>query len=378
TPIHAMSPLAKIAWLRQNSKEVYGQTAKFISLKEYVLYQFTDEYFIDYSLASATGLFNLKSKKWEEDSLKFAGITADQLSTPVPINFDGFKLKKTMQKSLHLDASTKLIIGSTDGCFATLSTGAMQKDDAIISITSGGAVRVFGKECLTNDKGTFFNYILNDDYYISGGPTSNGGLAFDWSINNIYKNIEDDLDKVIPQLFNELTKVQAGSNGLLFLPYLQGERAPIWDSNARAMFFGLNITHQPIHMIRAVLEGIIFEMFSIAKSILKHRQFNALHVNGVYAATPLWSQIISDVFGMPVSISQYPLSANLGSAMLGLTVMGEYKSLIEASSIIPSPIELNPSVSKHKLYQKLFDIFESLTDKLEEEFRQIAEIQTKN
>ena len=131
-------------------------------------------------------------------------------------------------------------------------------------------------------------------------------------------------------------------------------------------------------MIRAVLEGIIFEMFSIAKSILKHRQFNALHVNGVYAATPLWSQIISDVFGMPVSISQYPLSANLGSAMLGLTVMGEYKSLQEASSIIPSPIELNPSVSKHKLYQKLFDIFESLTDKLEEEFRQIAEIQTKN
>lgn len=376
TPIHAMSPLSKITWFHQHDPKRVGLTRRYVSLKEYVTYQLTGEFFIDYSLASATGLFNLKEKKWDTAALKFAHVDASYFSEPVPIYFDELKFKEPLLKSLKLEKSVRLIIGSSDGCLATLSGGSMAPNHAVVSITSSGAVRMMGKKFLKDEKGTFFNYILKDDIYISGGPTNNGGVAFEWAARGILdQHTDSSFESHLEALQNEAIKVNPGARGLLFLPYLQGERAPIWNSNARAALFGLNITHEPRDIIRAIIEGIIYEVYSIAGAIKNYRNIDQLHLTGYYATHPLWSSIICDVFGLPVNVSSYKHSPNLGAAMVGLRALGVFDTLEKALSIAPPGTELNPSMSKNKIYTRFFSLFDKLTHKLEPEFEEISKLQ---
>jgi gluconokinase len=376
TPIHAMSPLSKISWIRENEPIKFKKTTKFVSLKEYVIHHLTGEFYIDYSLASATGLFNLLELDWDKDALSFAQLDTSYFSKPVDIFYADLKIKAPILKSLKLGEDTTLIIGSSDGCLASLSAGSLNTKQAIVSVTSSGAVRVFGNEFLVDDNGTFFNYILDKDLYISGGPTNNGGVAFEWAAKGLGGgNYDVPMEELLINLQNEAAKVKEGAEGLLFLPYLQGERAPIWNSNARGAYFGLNILHEPKHIIRATLEGILYEIYSIGKSIKKYRNFESLHLNGYNAMHPLWSGIICDLFGMPISVSDYKHSSNIGAAMVGLTAMGVYETLERSVEIAPPKHELNPNKSKNETYAKYHSLFERLTSKLSEEFEEIVKLQ---
>jgi gluconokinase len=376
TPIHAMSPFSKISWLCENDQLLFKKASKFVSIKEYLTYQLTGEFYVDYSLASATGLFNLKDFNWDSEAMKIANIDASYLSNPVDIFNSELKIKKHILKSLRLDKSTALIIGSTDGCLATLSAGSLQKDQAVMSITSSSAVRVFCEESLVDDKGSFFNYILDKKLLISGGPSNNGGVAFEWAARTLGRNsIDRPMEEVLNSLLNDAAKVKEGAEGLLFLPYLQGERAPLWNSNARGVYFGINITHEPRHIARATLEGILYELYSISKSIKKHRDFKSLHLNGYNAMHPLWSNIICDLHGMPVTVSTYKHSSNIGAAMVGLTAMGVFSSIEKAMEIAPAKTNANPNKDKNKVYAKYYSLFERLTNKLAGEFDEIAKLQ---
>ena len=376
TPIHPMSPLAKITWIKNHDPERFEKTSKFISLKEYILHQFTGEYFIDYSLASATGLFNIHDLKWEQKSLNFAGISSEHLSVPTSIFNSELRLRPALAKSLRLSDKTKLIIGSSDGCLATLGSGVIGEGQATISINSSGAVRVARNEVLQDEKQRFFNYILDKGLYISGGPTNNGGVAFEWFARQ-FGNFNSGLDfeDNINDLFKEAAQVSAGANGLLFLPYLLGERAPLWNANARGVYFGINITHEQPHFVRATIEGILFEIYSIGKLLHTHRKIDNLYVNGTYATLPLWSQIISDMFGKQVNINDNYDSANVGAAMLALTEMGVFGSLEEAAKTSHSSKIYLPNQVNHKKYQKIYMVFERLSHKLADEFDLIAELQ---
>ncbi len=376
TPIHPMSPLAKITWIKNHDPERFAKTNKFISLKEYILYQFTGEYLIDYSLASATGLFNIHKLEWESKSLNFAEISAEQLSKPVSIFNSELKLRPALAKSLRLSDKTKLIVGSSDGCFATLGSGVVGEGQATISITSSGAVRVAGKKVLRDEKQRFFNYILDKDLYVSGGPTNNGGVAFEWFARQ-FGNFNNGLDfeDSLNDLFKDAAQISAGANGLLFLPYLLGERAPLWNANARGVYFGVNITHEQSHFVRATIEGILFEIYSIGKLLQTYRKIEKLYVNGTYATLPLWSQIISDMYGKQVYINDNHDSANVGAAMLALTEMQVFSSVEEAAKTIQSSKVYQPNSGNHQKYQKLYAIFEKLSHKLTEEFDLIAELQ---
>ncbi|WP_435357439.1 gluconokinase [Emticicia sp. SJ17W-69] len=376
TPIHPMSPLAKITWIKNHDPERFAKTSKFIALKEYILHQFTGDYLIDYSSASATGLFNIHELRWEQKSLNFAGITSDHLSEPTSIFNSDLRLRPALAKSLRLSDKTKIIIGSSDGCLATLGSGVVGEGQATISITSSGAVRVAGNEVLQDEKQRFFNYILDKGRYISGGPTNNGGVAFEWFARQ-FGNFNNGLDfeDSIYDLFKDAAQVSAGADGLLFLPYLLGERAPLWNANARGVYFGINITHEQQHFVRATIEGILYEIYSIGKLLQNYRKIDNLYVNGTFATLPLWSQIISDMFGKQVNVNDNHDSSNVGAAMLALTEMGIFSSLDEAAKTIQSSITYQPNQANHQKYQKFYAIFETLSHKLADEFDLIAELQ---
>lgn len=376
TPIHPMSPLIKIAWMKNHDKERFDKTARFLSLKSYIIQQLTGETMIDYSLASATGLFNIHSFQWEQAALDYAGITASQLPDLVPVFYSTPRLRGEFQSSLGLSSHTKIIAGASDGCLATLGAGVWGEGKATITIEQSGAVRVVGKEVLIDEKQRLFNYVLTKDYYVSGGPTNNGGVIFEWftkEFGSFRKAF--DLEDSMEGLIQEASKIPAGSDGLLFLPYLLGERAPIWNANARGLYFGLNMQHRQQHFIRATIEGILYEIYSIGKTLEDHRAIHTLSINGSFTAYPFWAQMIADIFNKPVHVKNNSDSIGLGAFLVTATEMGFYKSLEEATRGIDVPGMYRPDRNNHEVYMRLFRIFERLSVKLADDFEDIASLQ---
>lgn len=378
TPIHPMSPLVKIAWIRDRDADRFKQTSKFLSIKSYIIHQLTGEYLIDYSIASATGLMNIHTIKWETEALKYAGITTSKLPELAPVFTSAGKLKKAYQQSLRLPADTKILIGSSDGCLATLGDGIKGEGKATITIEDSGAVRVMGPAVLKDDKMRFFNYLLTENCYVSGGPTNNGGNIFDWFTRQFGDFTNPfDIENSIQQLMEEASKVPVGSDGLLFLPYLLGERAPIWNANARGAYFGLHIKHERKHFVRATIEGILYEIYSIGKTLGEQRNIKSLSVNGGFGTIPFCTQLIADLFNKPVRLRRQFHSVSFGAYLLSATEMGIYKTLDDAAQTVELPDVFKPNKQHHAIYADYFAIFERLSGKLFDEFEAIGELQHK-
>jgi len=220
--------------------------------------------------------------------------------------------------------------------------------------------------------------VLTEGNYVSGGPTNNAGSAFEWYAKQFgdFKKAYD-LEDCIENLVNEAAKVPAGSEGLIFLPYLQGERAPIWNANARGVYFGLNIKHEKQHFIRATIEGILYAFYSIGKTLEEHRTFKSLSANGTFASYPLWTQIMADIFNMPVHIKQYsgPDSVACGGFLVSATELGMYKDLEEAAQKVKLRDAFQPDQQNHEIYSRHYAVYESLSTKLFDEFEAVAELQ---
>lgn len=376
TPIHPMSPLVKIAWYKNHDKEKFKQANKFISVKSYVIQQLTGEYLTDYSIASASGLMNIHKLKWDAEALAYAGIKSDKLTDLASVFSSPGPLKKQYQKSLGLPASTKIIIGSSDGCLATLGAGVWEGNKAVITIQDSGAVRVVGNKILKDEKRRFFNYLLTEKHIISGGPTNSGGVIFEWFARQFGDFSKPyDLEFSMENMMNEASKLDPGSEGLLFLPYLLGERAPIWNPNARGVYFGLNIKHEKQHFVRATIEGILYEIYSIGKILEQRHPIKGLSVHGNFASLPLCAQIIADMFDKPVASRSNADSIAFGAFLLSATEMGIYKDIDEAAQTAELADQYFPRKHHHSIYMDYFKIFERLSTKLAKEFEDIALLQ---
>ena len=376
TPLHPMSPLTKIAWIRNNEKDKFQHVSKFLSLKTYILQQLTGEYMIDYSIASATGLLNIHKIAWDPDALKFAGINSSMLAELVPVFSRAGKLSKAYQTSLGLSASTKILIGSSDGCMAILGDGVNGEGAATITIEDSGAVRVMGDKVLQDTQRRFFNYLLTENRYVSGGPTNNGGNIFEWFTRQFgdFKN-PFDIEHSMRELINEASRVAPGSNGLLFLPYLLGERAPIWNANARGAYFGVNIKHEKAHFVRGTIEGILYGIYNIGKTLEEHRRIDTLCINGSFGSSPFVAQMVADIYNKPVRLRQHYHSVSYGAYLLSATEMGIFKSLDEAAKTVSLVDILKPDKQAHQTYHRYYTVFARLSEKLEQEFEAIAALQ---
>jgi gluconokinase len=235
-----------------------------------------------------------------------------------------------------------------------------------------------GPTVLKDEQMRFFNYLLTENCYVSGGPTNNAGNIFEWFTRQFgdFANPYD-MENSMRQLIEEASKVPAGSDGLLFLPYLLGERAPIWNADARGAYFGLNIRHERKHFVRATIEGILYEIYSIGKTLGEQRTIKSLSVNGTFGTMPFWTQMISDMFNRPVRVRQRSHSVSFGAFLLSATEMGIYRSLDEAARTVDLPDVYKPDKQRHAVYADYFGIFEKLSTKMFDEFTAIASLQQK-
>ncbi len=157
-----------------------------------------------------------------------------------------------------------------------------------------------------------------------------------------------------------------------------GERAPLWNANARGAYFGLNIKHERKHFVRATIEGILYEIYSIGKILEEHRTIKSLSINGSFATLPFCSQLIADMFNKPVRLRQNFHSVSFGAFLLSGIEMGLYQSLDEAAKKVEMPDVYKPQKQNHTIYANYFSIFERLSNSLAGEFEAIANLQHKD
>lgn len=348
-PIHTFCPMTKILWLRENQPDVFLKTYKFISIKEYIWHHLTGEYVVDSSMASGTGLMDIETLTWSNDILTHLGIDESKVS----------KIVSPKHQAQTTVGNYTLVIGGGDGALANLGTGAMQKGRMSLTIGTSGAVRLPIDKPFIDDKMRTQCYHLIDNQYLVLGAVNNGAVILQWLKEAILETEES-----FESLFEQAGSIESGSNGLIFVPYLLGERAPIWDASAQGTLLGITINHKKAHFIRATLEGILFGLLSITEILLpdkNQRKEITIMASGGFAKSDVWLQIAADIFQMKVVVAQTIEGSCWGAVMIGLEAFSINTNCLDIEEKIFMP---NP---KHELvyqenYRKFSKVYEALKD----------------
>ncbi|MED3689949.1 gluconokinase [Peribacillus butanolivorans] len=381
TPIHPMSPLSKIAWIVNECPEIATNVKKYIGIKEYIFKKFFDQYVVDYSLASSMGMMNLKNLDWDEEALRIAGITRGQLSELVPTTKIFNNCDPDLAKQIGIDPQTSFVIGASDGVLSNLGVNAIRKGEIAVTIGTSGAIRTIIDEPKTDEKGRIFCYALTEKHWVIGGPVNNGGMVLRWIRDEFASSEVETAKRLGIDAYEVLTKiaerVRPGADGLLFHPYLAGERAPLWNPDVRGSFFGLTLSHKKEHMIRAALEGVIYNLYTVFLALTECMDgpVTRIQATGGFARSAVWRQMMSDIFESEVVVPESYESSCLGACILGLYATGEIDSFEVVSEMIGNTHKHTPKDDSVKEYRQLLPIFINLSRILENEYTQIANYQ---
>ena len=361
TPIHAMTPLCKLVWFREHEPALFSQTAHIVSIKEYVCLKLFGELSIDHSIASATGMFDIENRLWHAPALELAGISSEQLSAPVPTGHRLPQLLPDVAQRLNLSEEIPFYIGASDGCLANLGVGAMQPGQAALTVGTSGALRVALPDPATDPKSRLFTYILDDSTYITGGAINSGGILVQWFRERFAGSDDAELER----LLGEASRLPAGSDGLVCLPYILGERAPHWNSFDRGVFSGVQYQHTRAHFLRALLEGSALTLQQILSAIEElYDPVDVVYANGGFVQSPLWVQIMADVLNKPIVISPVAEGSAIGAALLAMCASGNQMPARDFEASIRDQTRFDPNPEKHDTYRKAAKVFSELYDRV--------------
>ena len=364
TPIHPMSPLLKLRWSQRNSPELFSKVKRFVSIKEYVLHRLCDQWVVDYSVASASGLFNIHTFHWHAAALQWAGITVHQLSRCVsPYE----KLQPNQAAfELGLQPNTVLVAGANDGCLAHWGSGALEPGVVSLTIGTSGAVRMASRVVAHDTAQRLFNYRLDEQYFITGGASNNGLVLLEWMQQLVGSSTQ------VEEFALEAMQAPPGAGGLIFLPFVLGERAPLYNPDQRGVFLGLAQHHQRPHLMRALMEGVCFELRSILVAI--EESVGSVHkvlASGGFTRSTEWLQLMANILQKEVVLNDVHDASALGAARMG------FRSLrIEMTDTPDDRAQTffpNPAVAGK--YHELFRIFIESNSALLPHFSALVKLQ---
>lgn len=361
TPIHPMSPLAKLRWFAERAPEIAERARWWVSAKEYLLRQLCAVQVVDHSIGAATGLFNLANASWDEEALALARVGADVLSVPVPTT----TVLEALTGRLRLPAGTPVVVGASDGCLATLGAGAIGAGVAAVTVGTSGAIRTIIDHPGTDEQARLFCYALTHAHWVVGGPISSGGIVLRWARDRLFPELARAAGRQSYARFDELAGgVPPGADGLLCLPYLLGERAPLWDPQLRGAFVGLSVLHGQGHVLRALLEGVAFQLATVLQLVegLGHPVLT-LRADGGFTRSGVWLQIMADVLNRPLELPRAAEGACRGAALLTLQALGLADAFALAGAT-PVHCRIQPDPAAAATYRDALDRFVTARDRL--------------
>jgi len=353
-PPHPMYPAIQILWLKEKRYEVFKKIDKFLSIKSYILCKLTGEIVEDSCIASGTGLLNTHTLSWDEEILSFLNLSPNRLPQVVE-GTDEFPIKRI--QGLENLEGVPIYPGAGDGMAAHLAVGGLKEGHVSSTVGTSGALRMATQKPFLDEKGRIWCYHFYKDWWVSGGALNNGGITLRWFRDKLAeKEVEEAKERGVGvyELFDKMAQdVPPGAGGLIFLPFLIGERSPNWRPAMRACFIGLGLHHGKKEIIRSIMEGVMCRMravFELLKSELPEKI--QIKASGGYTKSKIWPKIQANLFNSPIKIPREIEAASLGAVIMAAFAQGRIKNLEEFEPEIKE--EIVPDEEEVRKYEKIY------------------------
>ncbi|HDK27727.1 MAG TPA: carbohydrate kinase [Candidatus Atribacteria bacterium] len=366
--------LPKLLWIKKYKPEIYNNSFLFLSVQDFIICFLTGEFKTDWTQASRTMLFNIDKLKWDKDFVKSVGIDFNKLPEAVPAgSIIGF-VNKDASKELDLPQGIPVIAAGGDQQCAAVGLGVIKAGVVEVNTGTGSFVLVNSDKPVKDVK----QRVILSASAITGKWVLEAGI---FTTGSIYRWFRDNLGKVEKEaqresgidaykiMDSEAEKEPIGANGLLLVPHFAASAAPYWNPEARGLLFGLLLGHTRSSIIRAILEGIAFEIqknISIMENYIK--KIEEVRVSGGIAKSELFNQIQADIYGKVVVKTECSEASALGAAMIAATTIGIYKDINTAVDNIINVNKLSrkePNIKNYKVYKELSKIHDLLYCSLE-------------
>lgn len=350
--------LPKILWVQQNEPELWDKVTHILLPKDYLRYYLTGNLHMDYSDAAGTLLFDLENKSWSTPIMDHFSIKEELLPSLLPSTGYVGTLSDEIKERFSFQKEIKVFAGGADNACSAIGAGIVNDQVALASVGTSGVFLSLENKPLQNYQGKLhlFHHATEDDYY-SMGVTLAAGNSLDWFKNTFAKNMSYN------DLLDPISEISPGANGLLFTPYIVGERTPYVDSDIRGSFIGIDTSHRLEHFARAVLEGITFSLRQSQELMteITDRQFDRIISVGGGARNQDWLEMQANIFDTPVVTLSAEEGPGAGAAMIAAVGLGWFKNFEECAEVFvnySSPIY--PSDEQVEKYNQIYDRYKQV------------------
>ena len=362
----------KILWLKENEAENFSRVKLVLLPKDYIRYKLTGEIHMDVSDGAGTLMMDVEKKDWSDQLLKKIGLSRDILPPLVESVVVTGKITPEVARETGLAAGTPVVAGGADNSCGAVGSGIIKKGRVMVSIGTSGVVLAFADQPTADSHGRvhLFNHSRPDSWYMMGVMLS-AGMSFSWMKENLFAGSLD-----YDQLNRLAQEVSPGSEGLIFLPYLYGERTPHADANARGIFFGISGKHEQKHFVRSVMEGVSYGLKDSLELIKDQGvAVEEIRAIGGGAKSKVWQQILADIFGQEINLLNVEEGPAFGAALIAGVGVGEYNSFEEAEDgVIKVVKRITPDIENIKRYNEYYPLFRNIYSSLKGDFASLAKI----
>jgi len=369
----------KVLWMREQEPHLYEQIATILLPKDYLRYKLTGTYATDVSDASGTALFDVERRKWSDEMTEALNLPSSWLPPVVESPMVSARLSEEVASEMGLPSGIPVVGGAGDQAAGAVGTAAVQEGTVSITMGTSGVVFATSNEYRADPAGRLhaFCHAVPDTWHLMGVMLSAAGSLRWFRDNFARKNLGEGKDGSLSyeELVSEAQTVRPGADGLLFLPYLSGERTPHADPNARGVFFGLHLGHNREHLTRAVLEGVAFGLRD-SMELMDELGLSAdeIRVSGGGAQSALWRQILSDVLSADLVHTTIPHGAAVGAALLAGVGAGAYDSVREAARTVYQEAGITTPSQDRKCYDALYEHFTALYPAVDDHFDSLVRV----
>jgi xylulokinase len=360
----------KLLWVRRHQPDVFARVRRLLLPKDYLRYRLSGSHITDPSDASGTSLFGVSSGRWAREILDAVGLRPDMLPDVVASHVAASRVTREAAEATGLAAGTPIVGGAGDQAAGAVGCGAVSPGHVCASLGSSGVVftPVDTPTCDPEGRLHTFRHAPEDMWHLMG-VTQAAGLSFRWLREKVLGTAELSYQ----ELDSEAASVPPGSGGLIYLPYLQGERTPHLDPYARGTFVGLTAHHTRAHIVRAVLEGVAMSLLDCL-SLMREMGVSPSEVRltGGGAASPLWAAMLADVFDEKVVLLSADEGPAYGAALLAAVGVGVFPDIADAcASCVRTGTELSPEPARAAVYRRVYPVFRELYPRLAPVFKQL-------
>ncbi len=359
TKNHALEgfTLPKILWVKNNEPEIFSKADCFVLPKDYVRYKLTGKLHMDYSDAAGTLLLDINKKEWSKEICELTGVPVSLCPELVNSHDQVGTLTEEAAKVSGLHTDVKVFAGGADNACGAIGAGILENGKTLASIGTSGVVLSYEEDGNKDFGGKvhYFNHAAPDSWYTMG-VTLAAGHSLSWFKETFGKELS------FSELLAEIDSVSPGSNGLLFTPYISGERTPHADSAIRGSFIGIDATHERKHFTRAVLEGITFSLNESVEIFRENGKIIDTVVSiGGGAKNKTWLQMQADIFQARIVKLKSEQGPGMGASILAAYGCGWFPSVKEcADSFLQEDEVYEPIAENVEKYKELFAIYKEI------------------